>query len=162
MNDCNSATGNGSCNSTTGLCTCTGNWKGGDCSLESVALTSMTDAATITTTGAAWKAMHFAGDATLTDIALEFTTTYPIDIYVSLGGTSDPDRYIYDWKFSNTSSDFRLSSKYLPMLAGTNGFAVTVYISAYNEKENALYDNSLTYKFTAGESLSENQPLFTQ
>jgi hypothetical protein len=130
--------------------------------LESVALTAMTDAATITTNGAAWKAMHFVGVPSLTDIALEFTTTYPIDIYVSLGGTSDPDRYNFDWKFLNTSSDFRLSSKYLPMLASSNGFAVTIYISAYDEKANALYDNNLTYKFTAGESLSENQPLFTQ
>jgi hypothetical protein len=128
----------------------------------------MTEAATITTNGAAWKAMHFAGDATLPDIALELSTIMPIDIYVSLGGNSDPDRYIYDWKFLNTASDFRLSSKYLPMLAGADGFAVTVYINGYNEKANTFYDNTLSYKFTVGNEptpdspTNVSEPLFTQ
>jgi hypothetical protein len=48
------------------------------------------------------------------------------------------------------------------MLEGTDGFAVTVYVNAYDEKANALYDNVLGYNFTATASESEPAQVFTQ
>ena len=146
MSNCNDK---GTCNSSTGLCACNAGWKGADCSLAVIGLSNMSSAATVATTGPAWKTFQWDGDANETDVSLTFTTVYPIDIYVMMRADSDPNRYVYEWKYMNTSDDFVLESKYLSMLGGADGFSVTVYINAYNEKLNTLYDNTLTYMFTA-------------
>ena len=105
--------------------------------------------------------MQYDGSTTGANVKLTLTTQYAMDIYIGLGKDSDPNRFQYDWKFTNTTDDFVLESRYFTVLGGAEGFAVAVYVEAYNAKLNEIYDNTFTYQFESSADSSQDN-MFTQ
>lgn len=120
MNDCNSDVGHGTCNTVTGSCECSSVfWKGGDCSLFSSELKNSSLLSLNDTIGPVWLSYHWpplpAGEPL--EGHMTISSELPVDVYVGLGASSDPNTYNFDMVFKNVT-DMHLDSSKLPQIAG--------------------------------------------
>lgn len=137
MNNCN---GQGTCDdSTNGQCVCNAGYKFADCSKQELALTQDMDTA-LYNHGPYWYTMSYAGsDPTTVYINPNITS----QVYFKKGATSTPTNFDYDMSFMNVNGTHTFDSDALG-LTNENGYAVSIYMPAYNDTA-ALPEDQLLY-----------------
>ena len=143
MNNCSYP--NGVANMTTGQCQCDSqSWKGGDCGLQAHQLLENNDL-NLTSTGPTWFSLFYnpvVGTESTVKVTIKGTSV-PLDVYVSAGWESDPNKFTYDAKFADLTSSLTLNSSYLPVLQADTGFAISIYVDGIATKQNELLTNAI-------------------
>lgn len=135
MNNCSYPQGMG--NMTTGQCDCDPSmWKGGDCGMKAHALDKL-NSLELSSVGPEWFSVYW-NDPNDRNVTVTITnTSVPLDVYVSKGWNSDPNKFEYDAKFSAMASTLKLNSAYLhTLLGGSTGFAISIYVDGIDTKQN--------------------------
>ena len=84
-------------------------------------------------------------------------TTVPLDIYVSAGYLSDPNKFEYDAMFSSSTSTLKLNSNSIPIMNGSTGFAISIYVQGLDSKMNTVLSNSFAVSLSYPSSQAEEK-----